>query len=121
MRACNGHMSGLHLVLLVHCLQGVHQQVFNGSPGFDVLQAVRMMERLADEQANVSLHAFGVGRGVDKARCSASMPLAPMDLRPWSDEVCPPAPGLQPPRCRALQQTHAATCYTRHQASPAQT
>ena len=24
------------------------------------------MERLADEQAPVSLHAFGVGRGVDK-------------------------------------------------------
>ncbi len=29
-------------------------------------EAVAMTQRLADEQANVSLFAFGVGRGVDK-------------------------------------------------------
>lgn len=30
------------------------------------LQARQMAERLADEQRNVSLFAYGVGRGVDK-------------------------------------------------------
>ena len=30
-----------------------------------------MTQRLADEQANVSLFAFGVGRGVDKVTCGS--------------------------------------------------
>jgi hypothetical protein len=31
-------------------------------------EAVEMAKRLHDEQSNVSMFAFGVGRGVDKAR-----------------------------------------------------
>ena len=31
-------------------------------------EAISMTQRLADEQANVSLFVFGVGRGVDKVR-----------------------------------------------------
>jgi hypothetical protein len=60
-------------------------------------EAVHMMERLADEQANVSLHAFGVGRGVDKtellriiAACGRDIPaedrytgLRVLDEAPW--------------------------------------
>lgn len=59
-------------------------------------EARNMMERLADEQANVSLHAFGVGRGVDKVEllhiisaCSKGDPedcymgLRVLDEHPW--------------------------------------
>lgn len=53
------------------CLTGTAEQycVCHTSPLQrcpDAMQAVHMMERLSDEQANCSLHAFGVGRGVDK-------------------------------------------------------
>ena len=37
-------------------------------------EAVSMVQRLADEQANVSLFAFGVGRGVDKVRSLPGVP-----------------------------------------------
>jgi hypothetical protein len=46
-------------------------QVASSAAGRCVLwcnQARSMMERLVNEQPNASLHAFGVGRGVDKVR-----------------------------------------------------
>jgi hypothetical protein len=33
------------------------------------MQARNAMERLVNEQQDTSLHAFGVGRGVDKVMC----------------------------------------------------
>ena len=46
-------------------------------------EAVAMTQRLADEQANVSLFAFGVGRGVDKVpQCMAD------SLQCWQTHSC---------------------------------
>lgn len=59
-------------------------------------EAVKMAERLADEQANVSIFALGVGRGVEKSEmqriisvCGADkvasryIPLCTLDEAPW--------------------------------------
>ena len=36
-------------------------------------EAVAMTRRIADEQANVSVYCFGVGRGVDKVHCCSAL------------------------------------------------
>ncbi|CAL8468573.1 g8113 [Coccomyxa elongata] len=63
---------------------------------FQGREAVKMAERLADEQANVSIFALGVGRGVEKTEmqriigvCGADkvalryIPLCTLDEAPW--------------------------------------
>ena len=47
-------------------LQQVRRSYTEGSAAVTGREAVKMAERLADEQANVSIFALGVGRGVEK-------------------------------------------------------
>ena len=65
-------------------------------------EAVAMTQRLADEQANVSLFAFGVGRGVDKVSCGpVRYEQLIEDVAPWhAASMC----------MRPMRHTRAETC-----------
>lgn len=71
-------------------------EVTLGVDGLAGREAVKMAERLADEQAHVSIFALGVGRGVEKTEmqkiigvCGADkvaaryIPLYTLDEAPW--------------------------------------